>query len=110
MKAVNSLLLAAVFGFSAAPAAAQVTPGDPAGNQTIPEKDQSRPRDMPKGEKDGNKTLSDKLNASGGVIKPPPGIDPDPGISKPAPVPEPNSTPVIPPPGTPGGPPGPEPK
>jgi hypothetical protein len=98
-----------VLGF-APPAAAQVTPGDPAGNQTIPENDQSRPQDMPKGEKDGNKTLSDKLNASGGVIKPPPGIDPDPGISKPAPVPEPHSTPVILPPGTPGGPPGPEPK
>src|SRR2546423_1860169 len=97
MKAVNSLLLAAVFGFSAAPAAAQVTPGDPAGNQTIPEKDQSRPQDMPKGEK------------KGGVIKPAQ-EDIDPGISNPAPVPEPNSTPVIPPPGTLGGPPGPEPK
>jgi hypothetical protein len=85
------LLLATVLGFSAAPLA-QVTPGDPAGNQTIPEKDRSRPQDMPKGKKD----------------TPPPHVDP--GISKPAPVPEPNSTPGIPPPGTPGGPPGPEPK
>ena len=33
----------------------------------------------------------DKLDASGGVIKPPPGVDPE--IVKPAPVPEPNSTP-----------------
>ena len=89
------LLLATVLGFSAAPALAQVTPGDPAVKQTIPEKDRSRPQDMPKGKKDG-------------VITPP--ADVDPGISKPAPVPEPNSTPVIPPPGTPGGPPGPEPK
>jgi hypothetical protein len=89
------LLLAIVLGFSAAPALAQVTPGDPAGNQTIPEKDRSRPQDMPKGKKDG-------------VITPP--ADVDPGISKPAPVPEPNSTPVIPPPETPGGPPGPQPK
>jgi hypothetical protein len=56
--------LATVLGFSAPPAAAQVTPGDPAGNQTIPEKDQSRTQDMPKGEKDGDKTLSNKLNAS----------------------------------------------
>jgi hypothetical protein len=102
--AAYPLLLAAVLGFSAAPASAQVTPGDPAGNQ----KDQWRPQDMPKGEKDGTETLSDKLNASGGVIKPP--RDVDPGISITAPVPEPNSTPVIPPPGTPGGPPGPEPK
>src|ERR1700730_14398454 len=94
--AAYPLLLPTVLGFSAAPASAQVTPGDPAGNQTIPERDQSRPQDMPEGEKDGN--------ASGGVIKPPPGTDPDPGISKPAPVPEPNSTPVIPPPRTPGGP------
>ena len=39
------------------------------------------------------------------MIKPPPGVDPQ--IVKPAPVPEPNSTPVIPPPGVPGGPPGP---
>jgi hypothetical protein len=108
--AAYPLLLATVLGFSAAPASAQVTPGDPAGNQTIPEKDQSRPQDVPKGEEDGTKTLSDKLNASGGVIKPPQGVDPDPGISKPAPVPDPHSTPVIPPPGTPGGPPGPEPK
>src|SRR2546430_8723480 len=97
MKAVYPLLLAAVLGFSVAPASAQVTPGDPAGNQTIPEKDQSRPQDMPKGEK------------KGGVIRPPQ-EEIDPGISKPAPVPEPNSTPVIPPPGTPRGRPGPEPK
>ncbi len=110
MKAAYPLLLATVFGFSVVPASAQGTPGDPAGNQTIPEKDRSRPQDMPKG-KDGTgrgESLSDKLDASGGVIKPLPGVDPD--IVKPAPVPEPNSTPVIPPPGMPGGPPGPEPK
>jgi hypothetical protein len=53
---------------------------------------------------DHEKNLSDKLDASGGMIKPPPGVDPE--IVKPAPVPEPNSTPVIPPPGVPGGPPG----
>ena len=45
------LLLAIVLGFSAAPALAQVTPGDPAGNQTIPEKDRSRPQDMPRARK-----------------------------------------------------------
>jgi hypothetical protein len=84
--AAYPLLLATVLGFSAAPASAQVTPGDPAGNQTIPEKDQSRPQDVPKGEEDGTKTLSDKLNASGGVIKPPRGVDPDPGISSPIPT------------------------
>ena len=50
---------------------AQTAPGGPAGNRAIPE-----------------------LDASGGVIKPHPGVDPE--IVKPAPVPEPNSTPVVP--------------
>jgi hypothetical protein len=46
-------------------------------------------------------TLSDKLDRSEGVIKPPAGIDPD--IQKPAPAPNPGVMPVIPPPGEPGG-------
>jgi hypothetical protein len=46
-------------------------------------------------------TLSQRLDRNDGVITPPSGTDP--GISVPAPVPNPNSTPVIPPPGTPGG-------
>ena len=106
-------VLAGVFGLLLQPVFAQTAPGDPAGSQTIPEKDQSRPQDIPRGEKDGvgsgrSGSLSNKLNASDGVIKPTPGIDP--GIVKPAPVPNPHSTPVIPPPGAPGGLPGPEPK
>lgn len=36
-----------------------------------------------------------------GVVRPPAGIDP--GIGAPAPMPNPRTTPVIPPPGTPGG-------
>jgi hypothetical protein len=69
-------------------ALAQTAPGDPAGNQTIPEKDlalpeASRPAGT-QGETDTHKkNLSDKLDASGGVIKPAPGIDPE--IVKPAP-------------------------
>jgi hypothetical protein len=47
------------------------------------------------------RTLSDQLNKSDGVIKPPSGTDP--GIAAPAPVPNPGTTPVIPPPGSPGG-------
>jgi hypothetical protein len=43
------LLLATMLGFSAVSASAQVTPGEPARNQTIPEKDRSRPQDRPKG-------------------------------------------------------------
>jgi hypothetical protein len=44
---------------------------------------------------------SDKLNKSGGVIKPDGNIDPKMQVTPPDPGP--TSTPVIPPPGTPGG-------
>ena len=47
----------------------------------------------------GDQTLSEHLARSGGVICPPSGVDPD--IK--APTPEGGVTPVIPPPGTPGG-------
>ncbi len=87
MKIGVRLLLAGVLGLCIQPSFAQTAPGNPAGTETIPEKDRSRPEDM--------------------EIKPKQ-IDPE--IVKPAPVPNPNSTPVIPPAGTPGGPPGPEPK
>lgn len=46
-------------------------------------------------------TLSDKLEKSDGVIRPPETGGPD--IRVPAPVPDPGTTPVIPPPGSPGG-------
>ncbi|QRM30579.1 hypothetical protein [Microvirga sp. VF16] len=46
-------------------------------------------------------TLSDKLERSDGVIRPPENATPD--ITVPAPVPDPGTTPVIPPPGSPGG-------
>lgn len=87
MKTGIRLLLAGVLGVCVQPSFAQTAPGNPAGTETIPEKERSRSEDM--------------------VIKPKQ-IDPE--IVKPAPVPNPNSTPVIPPAGTPGGPPGPEPK
>ena len=43
-------------------------------------------------------TLSEKLNRTEGVIKPPASATPD--MTVPAPVPNPGTTPVIPPPGT----------
>ncbi|UVF20659.1 hypothetical protein HPT29_005890 [Microvirga terrae] len=46
-------------------------------------------------------TLSDKLERSDGVIRPPENASPD--ITVPAPVPDPGTTPVIRPPGSPGG-------
>lgn len=48
-----------------------------------------------------DESLSKRLSRTEGVIKPPEGVDPE--IRVPAPVPEPNTTPVIPPPGSPGG-------
>jgi hypothetical protein len=42
----------------------------------------------------GSDSLSERLGRTGGVIFPPTGIDPE--IRVPAPVPEPNTTPVLP--------------
>jgi hypothetical protein len=46
-------------------------------------------------------SLSERLERSEGVIKPPSNVDP--GITTRAPVPDPGTTPVIRPPGSPGG-------
>lgn len=81
MKLALPLLIASAVGLGAASALAQTAPGDPAGNQTIPEKDQSRPLEPRNGgvsdpgarEKEG-RSLSDKLDEGGGVIKPPLGM------------------------------------
>jgi hypothetical protein len=95
--AAGAALLAA-----ATPVVAQtsVNPANPPAaaspNQVIPEKDRSRPVDQPPSA-GGN--LSDKLNKTGGVIAPPSDVDPD--MRKPAPSV--GTTPVVPPPGTPGG-------
>jgi hypothetical protein len=102
------LLLVAAIGFAGGTALAQTAPGAPGSNQAIPEK-VAPPITEPTGAPlttGRSGSLSQKLDSSGGVIKPKPGVDP--GIVKAAPVPEPNSMPVIPPPGTPGGAPGPE--
>src|SRR5450631_2351349 len=100
-------ILAATIGLSGGAALGQSAPGAAGSNQAIPEKVAPPPNGAPL-TSGWSGSLSDKLDASGGVIKPKPGVDP--GIVKTAPVPEPNSTPVITPPGTPGGAPGPEPK
>jgi len=50
---------------------------------------------------DEDQTLSEQLDENKGVIEPPPVGDA--GIHAPAPDPLPGTTPVIPPPGTPGG-------
>ncbi|HVV94859.1 MAG TPA: hypothetical protein VHD15_15720 [Hyphomicrobiales bacterium] len=53
-------------------------------------------------------SLSQRLSRSNGVIPPPKNVDP--GMSAPVPNPHPHTTPVIPPPGSPGGKSGVEPK
>lgn len=82
-------------------AQAQTSTPAPGSTQTIPEKDPSSstklknertPTSLQNGRSD---SLSTKLNKSGGVIKPKGDVDP--GMNAGAPVPHPNSTPVIPP-------------
>ena len=72
-------------------------PNMPDPKTTIPEK--IRPEEPDTTGSTGN--LSDKLSRSEGVIKPRADVDPE--IEVPAPVPNPGTTPVIPPPGSPGG-------
>jgi hypothetical protein len=113
MKASLHIVVAALTGlFMASQVYAQGFPGAPGSPESIPEKDRSRPEDQPKSEprsEDGvttGRSLSEQLDESGGVIKPPKGIDPE--MVKPAP--DTGTMKVIPPPETQKGAPGPEPK
>jgi hypothetical protein len=99
----SKLFLSAVlligWGLGGLHAVAQQAPGAPGTDQVIPEKDRSRPQDQPGvGAAAPGENLSDKLNQTDGVIKPP--ADTDPAMHKPAP--DTGTMPVIPPPGTPG--------
>ena len=101
--------------FSSYPAQAQTGGGTPQPSpaepkKTIPEKvvPQEKSIPAPKAPAPGSsgaargESLSNQLERNEGVIQPPPGIDP--GIDVPAPNPNPGTTPVIPPPGSPGNP------
>lgn len=69
-------------------------PTVPDPRRTIPEK--IEPPDAPSSESsDPPETLSERLDETEGVIKPPAGVDPQ--IQVPAPDPDPGTTPVIPP-------------
>jgi hypothetical protein len=70
--------------------------------------DTANPADQNRSEEKQSPSSGNKLDKGKGMVTPEQNIDP--GIVRPAPVPDPNSTPVITPPGTPGGAPGPEPK
>ncbi|HUZ91794.1 MAG TPA: hypothetical protein VMU78_07840 [Methylocella sp.] len=72
MKAVLPLMFAGLLGLSRAGAMARTAPGDPAGSQTIPEQDLSRPNVLPKSELQGHsgevqqgRSLSDKHRMPG---------------------------------------------
>ena len=86
---------AALLAGAAGPAAA-VTPAAPSAGNSL---SQTVPVDRATS---GSSTepLSDKLGRSGGVIHPPTGVDP--GITQAPPAIGSKSTPIIPPPGTPG--------
>lgn len=100
--ALAAIFAAAVWAVPApcVAAAANVAP-ETASPQTVPEDTEPGKSGSSGG------SLSDKLDRSDGVIHPPPGIDPE--MSK-SPPPTGSTMPVIPPPGTPGGEPGVEPK
>jgi hypothetical protein len=103
---VLSTILAAGLGTAALAQNPEVLqqrpPNMPAPNQMPAEKiEPNTDGGASNGPSETTNTLSDKLERSDGVIRPPESATPD--ITVPAPVPEPNSTPVIRPPGSPGG-------
>jgi hypothetical protein len=82
----------------------QQAPNMPAPNQMPAEKvepDSNLSGPAGPSETGSTNNLSDKLEQSDGVIRPPANASPD--ITVPAPVPDPGTTPVIRPPGSPGG-------
>jgi hypothetical protein len=115
MKRARTLCLATILAGSFAGLATAQTavqpraPNMPAPQNTIPEKIEPQSQDpSTTGSTGSSGTLSDKLEASDGVIRPPSNIAPD--MTVPAPDPNPGTTRVIPPPGSPGGNPNIEPK
>ena len=112
MQSKHSLLLLSVLIAASGAASAQAPPPTPPPAQTAPSAP-ARVNDCvpmpvpprgtiaPEGSTTGQRTepLSDRLAKSDGVLCPPAGVDPE--IR--APTPDTGNTPVIPPPGSPGG-------
>ncbi|WP_181708533.1 hypothetical protein [Chthonobacter rhizosphaerae] len=97
---LSAALAAAVLTSAGSAAIAQATPEtDPPAVGTDQDTIQTPPErvctDEATGAPEPCDTLSEQLDATGGVIAPPPGIDPE--ITAPAPDPMPGTTPVIPP-------------
>jgi hypothetical protein len=88
-----------VDGVLAQPGPAQPRQGPSPLPPAPPERIEPEPRQRSgPGRPDG---VTDGAPARGGVMRPPPGVDP--GMQAPVPVPNPGTTRVIPPPGAPGG-------
>lgn len=100
--AAAALLAVGLTGVSAQDAQAPRDPNMPAPQNTIPEKiAPSEPETTGSTAPSTAPSLSDKLQATDGVIKPPDNVAPSMQVAPP--VPDPGTTRVIPPPGTPGG-------
>ena len=101
MTPVTRMMTAAIMlgGMLATPVFAQTQPRDP--NMPDPKNvpaEKMAPDRGTTGSTGSGETLSERLQRSDGVIRPPTTAAPD--MRVPAPVPNPGTTPVIPPPGT----------
>ena len=106
VRGAGMMVALGLAAFVTAPPLLAQSPPDPAPPPGMPDVTdppaESTPVPDTKGEKDKpDKPLSDHLKQNEGVIEPP--RDMDSKIQRTPPVPDPNTTPVIPPPGSPGG-------
>lgn len=98
------IVLVSIFALAAAPALSQSPPKQPSADMPAqtgcaPNNSTAAPGASAESTGQAGKLLGDKLAQSGGVLCPPSGVDPQ----MRAPAPDVGTTPVIPPPGTPGG-------
>jgi hypothetical protein len=98
----RSVLYAAIAALIAGAAPATAAPVSSSNaNPTADKPSQGKIPEDPATSGSSTEPLSEKLDRSGGVIHPPSGVDP--GIRQAPPAISSHSTPVIPPPGSPGG-------
>ena len=99
--AIAALIAGAAPGPSAARPATAAPVSSSNANPTADKPSQGKIPEDPATSGSSTEPLSEKLDRSGGVIHPPSGVDP--GIRQTPPAIGSQSTPVIPPPGSPGG-------
>ena len=95
-----AVIMAVVIGVSQPAAAQSSDPSKPGSDQSPPIDPKQDPRSTTTTARPGE-TLSERLDRTDGVIRPPSDLNPE--MSVRPPVPDPGTTPVIPPPGSPGG-------